>query len=233
MPVGSKLMVVASVLATGVGAALFFRKDASEVHPRQAGLEESLFDQQVERRVAGGAARARGVRGTLSGARIERDPAWRVPTASAAAIVERTSKAPDAPAFHKSLNPVGALLAPIEAVADEEPADIQPGGEDVVDQAGDALLVEHTIVDGDTLAQLAIQYLGEADRYLEIFELNRDILSSPDLLPIGTVIKIPQRSAAPRTGDGSSTTGQEDAESPLPIVPIGPRKAEPPESPSE
>ncbi len=51
----------------------------------------------------------------------------------------------------------------------------------------------HTIVDGDTLAGLAARYLGAADRAREIFELNRDVLSDFDLLPIGKELRIPPR----------------------------------------
>jgi nucleoid-associated protein YgaU len=53
--------------------------------------------------------------------------------------------------------------------------------------------VFHKIADGDTLASLAQRYLGSKDRYLEIFEANRDVLHSPDLLPIGVQLKIPPR----------------------------------------
>jgi nucleoid-associated protein YgaU len=51
--------------------------------------------------------------------------------------------------------------------------------------------VRHRIVDGDTLPQLAQRYLGSAERQGEIFEANRGVLSSPDLLPIGAMLKIP------------------------------------------
>ena len=47
------------------------------------------------------------------------------------------------------------------------------------------------VVDGDRLKSLAKRYLGSASRYLEIYEANRDVLASPDLLPIGTKLKIP------------------------------------------
>lgn len=49
----------------------------------------------------------------------------------------------------------------------------------------------HRIVDGDTLGDLAERYLGDARRAEEIFELNRDILGSPTLLPIGAPLQIP------------------------------------------
>ena len=52
---------------------------------------------------------------------------------------------------------------------------------------------EHKIVDGDTLAALALDYLGDARRAEEIFEANRQVLSDPELLPIGAKLRIPPR----------------------------------------
>jgi nucleoid-associated protein YgaU len=49
----------------------------------------------------------------------------------------------------------------------------------------------HRVVDGDTLPKLAERYLGSADRFSEIYEANRDLLQSPDVLPIGLSLKIP------------------------------------------
>jgi nucleoid-associated protein YgaU len=51
----------------------------------------------------------------------------------------------------------------------------------------------HKIADGDTLASLATRYLGDAARADEIYRANRDVLSRPDLLPIGVTLKIPPR----------------------------------------
>ena len=49
----------------------------------------------------------------------------------------------------------------------------------------------HVVRIGDTLPALARQYLGRSDRYLEIYDFNRDTLASPDLLPLGLELKIP------------------------------------------
>ena len=49
----------------------------------------------------------------------------------------------------------------------------------------------HKIVDGDTLASIARRHLGAEDRYLDLFEHNRDVLATPDLLPIGKELRIP------------------------------------------
>jgi nucleoid-associated protein YgaU len=53
----------------------------------------------------------------------------------------------------------------------------------------------HTIADGDTLSTLAEHYLGSADRSAELFQYNRDVLPSMDVLPIGAELRIPPRIA--------------------------------------
>ena len=49
----------------------------------------------------------------------------------------------------------------------------------------------HTIRDGDTLRKLAGRYLGDAERWQEIYDANRDALSDPELLPVGAMMVIP------------------------------------------
>ncbi len=51
----------------------------------------------------------------------------------------------------------------------------------------------HEVTDGDTLPALAARYLGDAGRAPEIFTANRDVLTHPDLLPIGLTLKLPPR----------------------------------------
>jgi len=67
---------------------------------------------------------------------------------------------------------------------------IQPA-KDVQQLPSDEDLKRHQIVDGDTLPKLAVAYLGDRDRYLDIFDANRDVLSDPRLLPIGAELAIP------------------------------------------
>ena len=74
----------------------------------------------------------------------------------------------------------------------------------------------HKIVDGDTLRALAGRYLGSTDRYLEIYEANRDRLPSPELLPIGVELKIPTLPRQPPPSSGSPQR---------PLVPIPRRVA--------
>jgi phage tail protein X len=70
----------------------------------------------------------------------------------------------------------------------------------------------HVVRDGDTLGTLAERYYGDAGRYREILEANREVLSSADLLPIGAALRIPAANAS-----GSA------ASSPPPAARIVPR----------
>jgi nucleoid-associated protein YgaU len=76
------------------------------------------------------------------------------------------------------VNPYASVVPPRPALDEEE---FRPK------------LKEHRIVDGDTLELLAQRYLGDPQRAEEIFELNRDRLQHPDLLPVGKRLRIPQR----------------------------------------
>jgi len=72
----------------------------------------------------------------------------------------------------------------------------------------------HKIVDGDTLEALAERYLGSAGRSAEIYEANRDVLPSPQLLPIATELKIPPRRSQSTSPFCSGTTRKR------PVVPV-------------
>lgn len=50
---------------------------------------------------------------------------------------------------------------------------------------------QYTVQSGDTLSKIAQRYLEKANRYTEIFELNKDILKNPDLIKPGQVLKMP------------------------------------------
>lgn len=49
----------------------------------------------------------------------------------------------------------------------------------------------HQIRKGDTLEKIATDYLGTSQRAEEIYELNKHLLASPDLLPLGKILKVP------------------------------------------
>jgi len=49
----------------------------------------------------------------------------------------------------------------------------------------------YTVKSGDTLSAIAKQHLGDANKYMKIYEANRDQLSDPDKIKPGQVLKIP------------------------------------------
>lgn len=61
----------------------------------------------------------------------------------------------------------------------------------------------HKLADGDTLMQLAQRYLGSPDRWRELFDFNRDVLSDPELLPIGAELRIPSAPLRPMAQEPS------------------------------
>ncbi len=51
--------------------------------------------------------------------------------------------------------------------------------------------VRHVVQNSDTLEKIAKRYLGDEGRALEIFDLNRDLLDNPHLLPIHAELRLP------------------------------------------
>ncbi len=49
----------------------------------------------------------------------------------------------------------------------------------------------YTVVSGDTLSKIAKEQYGDASRYPEIFEANKPMLTSPDRIYPGQVLRIP------------------------------------------
>ena len=49
----------------------------------------------------------------------------------------------------------------------------------------------YVVKKGDTLSGIAAAELGDADRWPEIFTLNRAVLTNPDLIVPGTVLVLP------------------------------------------
>ena len=52
-------------------------------------------------------------------------------------------------------------------------------------------LKTYTVKSGDTLSKIAKEFLGSANAYMKIFDINKDQLSDPDKIKPGQVLKIP------------------------------------------
>lgn len=51
----------------------------------------------------------------------------------------------------------------------------------------------YTVQPGDTLSKISKLHFGDAMRYMDIFNINKDILSNPDLIKVGQKLKIPNK----------------------------------------
>ena len=51
----------------------------------------------------------------------------------------------------------------------------------------------YTVKSGDTLSHIAKEFLGNANAYNKIFEINKDQLTNPDVIKPGQKLKIPNR----------------------------------------
>lgn len=71
------------------------------------------------------------------------------------------------------------------------------GGEVATDIAADIKVANtscfhvHKVSKGENLSIIAKKYLGGANKYMDIFNANKDILKNPDLIQIGQELKIP------------------------------------------
>lgn len=70
------------------------------------------------------------------------------------------------------------------------------GVSSVEDEGDGEGTVFHTVEKGDTLSAVAKKTLGSANRYNEIFEANKPMLSHPDKIYPGQVLRIPQDATA-------------------------------------
>jgi nucleoid-associated protein YgaU len=50
----------------------------------------------------------------------------------------------------------------------------------------------YTVQPGDTLSKISKQFYGDANKYMQIFEANRDKLKDPDKIQVGQELVIPE-----------------------------------------
>ena len=67
----------------------------------------------------------------------------------------------------------------------EVQADIRAGRSDVYGV--------YKVASGDTLSKIAKTYLGNANRYMEIFNANKTVLANPDQIKVGQELTLPPK----------------------------------------
>ncbi len=61
--------------------------------------------------------------------------------------------------------------------------------------AGRSPVRPHTVAAGESLSKISLAELGRTDRWGEIFALNRDTLTTPDVIEVGQVLDVPSATA--------------------------------------
>lgn len=237
-----KVILVGAILAAGVAGAWFFRDGSAptdQADPSVSGLERRSSEAPSPDASAGGHLLGRIEPLAEEGAQaIPAGASQPLPSSS-----RSSAAAPSAPPLER--------LVPVR---ESRPANLPTaspwtaGGDQsqaaAAGQASDAprpshvTWKRHRVSDGDTLSSMAQQHLGDAGRWREIFDLNRDQLKDPDLLPIGARIKIPETSrpltdVAPPIRHGTPASLASDRASPpqptlaeperlAPLTPVAP-----------
>lgn len=91
--------------------------------------------------------------------------------------------------FHRDLASGKSAAVPKNQQARAASAAVTANSEDTEVGAGGRA---HTVAEGDTLFSLAKRYYGDGDRFADIYRANRRVLRTPDELPAGTVLVIPE-----------------------------------------
>ncbi len=84
--------------------------------------------------------------------------------------------------YHKNL-----MWDKIKEIGGENPTDIVA---DIKVENTDYFHL-HVVEKGETLGAISKKYLGSVGKYMDVFNLNRDQLSNPDLIKVGQELKIP------------------------------------------
>lgn len=198
-----KLLFVLAVMATGALAAMPFQKGKRTDRPMQNALPEDLvLRRDVDWRIG---LSPTSIRGPDKNGNTRRGPLQqpsRPAVIHAPQQVDTLSSidATRAPELSDRYQPFGVST---EIPRSTENRSVGPVVRDVKENryrgqpppipTDDPPALRHTIRDGDSLEELAARYLGDRELYLELFESNRDVLSRPDVLPIGREIRIPSR----------------------------------------
>jgi len=178
-----KLLIVAVVLATGIGLSLPFRKFATQSPDFEngstgpAGPRTPLATEMPPSGPFGRQGPLKGP-GAATNFNLENHSAF-AGTFSGATEPTVTPQPPLRPYAPFQVSQIKARSA--DSTVDGPLEGDSPWPREVV----------HVVEDGDTLENLAKRYMGDASHALEIFDMNRAKLANPHQLPIAARLRIP------------------------------------------
>ena len=203
-------LILGVVLVAGI-AALFFRREPVENNslsfaPEQASIERSQVDRLVARRQV-----PPYLMPLEPLAKPQRTPAPSKPLQQTIPVI---------PSPSADSEPV--RLEPAQGPSEGRPAwkpvpIVRPNQESSMPTAVLAKPAPrklHRLEKGDTLYGLAEQYLGDGNQYRLLFEVNRALLKTPDRLPVGLEIVIPESEDAAGLSETSVVNSTANTTSP-------------------
>jgi nucleoid-associated protein YgaU len=192
----AKLVLASAVLIAGLAAALLFRRpDAAPPGPVEPPFPSSLILRATEPiPLVDPPEVTSHLEGRID-APAETPPALKSAAADELPAPDRVP--PKLPARPPAMGLPTADVAATEIYTGELPPPGAAGSSRVAPSIASGRTL-HRVQEGDTLSGLARRYLGSADRYPILYQANRLVLRSPDRLPVGVDLVIPQ--LGPTTG---------------------------------
>lgn len=176
------VLLAMGVVVAGICAAIPFRREHVETPPIVSQAVEAFVPAPVAAAVA--EATAPPPAPPIATPEVESsNPTNEPPVSAAVSAAVPPPSSPAAPAATtpsppSNETPIAAVSSPLVSTPTVSPSRPQSWR-------------RHRIKDGDTLAKLAQEYLGDPARESEIFAINRDALPDPAILPIGVWLRIP------------------------------------------
>jgi hypothetical protein len=197
-----KLGLAMGVLLVGIVGAIFFRNepklaiDAPRLeNPHR--LDERIAEKSLIPYLAGADTEAVPAKPAPAGPSTPGGPHWELPRflkdgAGADHLASNTLAPPDPIRLDPETEARLAVPPHNRAWEAQPPAETAPASTTTGDRQ-----VLHRVQPGETLSGIAARYLGDATRFEEIYDANRDTLASPNNLLPGMLLKIPPKSEKP------------------------------------
>lgn len=178
-----KLIAAGAVLAAGFGVACLFRRDGAADLSQVAAATPST-------------AQTASSHPSLASPLLDGQFSPQPPVPASGAVSSTSYGASGlptnpAPVAVPTMPPLPGALLP----ADSNPSELSAGVAPNIPPDAPQVQI-HVIHRGDTLESIAERYLGDARRAWELFDLNRDVLENPHILPLGAELRIPASPAA-------------------------------------